>query len=341
MIDESLPRTRPFAADSVDWVTFAAGARFGLRYRPLTRSAAGGDYRVGLSIEELEPGRQGAPTHYHVREEEHLLILDGEVDVRIGARTYRMRAGDFVSFPAGQRAGHSMVNPGPATCRYLMIGENDPNEVAVYTDSGKALVRPLGRRAILDLLAARDYWHGEATGDPAPDPLVPDIRGDALTPEAEPRPPVSSDAVPWDVWGRGGDYGGRARHLSRAAAGPSYRVGVLIQEIEPGLRMCRSHYHTLEEEQALVLSGRPTLILGEERLAMSPGDYVYFPPGTAVGHAFVNEGAEPCRILTIGERNPADVCVYPVWGKVKVAGLGPGGTLFDIPPAGFGLVADD
>ena len=77
-----------------------------------------------------------------------------------------MKAGDYVCFPAGQKAGHCLVNIGDATCRYVIVGERNPNDVSVQTNSGKVLVRALGRGSIFDLAAKRGYWDGEDTGLP-------------------------------------------------------------------------------------------------------------------------------------------------------------------------------
>jgi uncharacterized cupin superfamily protein len=63
-----------------------------------------------------------------------------------------------------QKAGHCLVNRGSAVYRYVMIGERNPNEVAVYTDSKKVLVRALGRRALFDLAATRGYWPSARPG---------------------------------------------------------------------------------------------------------------------------------------------------------------------------------
>ena len=46
-----------------------------------------------------------------------------------------------------------------AVCRYVIIGENNPNESCVYPDSNKVSNRWLGER--YDRAAQRDYWHGE------------------------------------------------------------------------------------------------------------------------------------------------------------------------------------
>ena len=154
----------PIAAESVAWTEWNEVPRFGMRYRHLTSAAVGENYHVGFAIEELSPGKQTVPAHYHMLEEEHIYVLDGAVTLRLGAETHEMKAGDYVCFPAGQKAGHCLINNTDKVCRYIIVGENNPNEVAVYTDSNKVLVRSLGRREIYDRAATRGYWDGEETG---------------------------------------------------------------------------------------------------------------------------------------------------------------------------------
>ena len=163
MSTEEKPRP-PLAADSVAWTEWNEVPRFALRYRHLTSAAIGENYHVGFAIEELPPGKQTAPAHYHMLEEEHIYVLDGSATLRLGAETHQLQAGDYVCFPASQKAGHCMINNTDKVCRYIIVGERNPNEVVVYTDSNKVLVRSLGRREIYDRAATRDYWDGEETG---------------------------------------------------------------------------------------------------------------------------------------------------------------------------------
>lgn len=314
----------PIASSDVPWEEWSEGTRFRSRFRHLTRAAAGRDYRVGLAIEELDPGRQSAPAHYHVFEEEHVYILEGSLTLRYGPERYPMKAGDYACFPAGRKAGHCLVNEGDAVCRYVVLGEHNPNEVAVYTDSSKVLVRGLGRRTVLDLAARRGYWHGEDTGapqaDPSPTPIEPD----------PPVPPIAEPDLPWEPSYEAGPFGGRAKHLTFAAVGRTYHVGVMIEAPAPAKRLAPRHYHMVEEEQALILEGEVTLLLGDERHVMRAGDYVFFPAGRKVGHSFLNSGTGPCRYLMIGERSPHDVCVYPDSNKVMVAALKSEQDIFDM-----------
>lgn len=321
---------RPLSTEDVPWTEWSEVPRFGLRWRHLTRAAVGDGYHVGVAIEELPPGKQSAPAHWHLLEEEHVYVLEGSLTVRIGARSFPMRAGDYVCFPAGQQAGHCLVNETGAPCRYVIVGEREPNDVVVYPDSGKALVRGLGRRAIFDLAARRGYWDGEETGlPPGRSPPV-DAADEPAASPTEPKPPISAADVPWDETSVGTRFGGRARHLTHAAVGAGYHVGVLIESPAPGKRLAPRHYHMLEEEQALILDGQVTLLLGDERIELAAGDYVCFPAGVRVGHSFMNSGPGPCSYLMIGERNPNEICVYPDSNKVAVDGLRRRDGIFDM-----------
>lgn len=314
--------TKPISSRDVDWQGWTEGSRFGERYRHLTGASMGENYHVGVAIEELEPGRQSSPAHYHIFEEEHVYVLEGSLTVRMGAFSHEMKAGDYVCFPAGKKAGHCLINHSNATCRYVIVGERNPNEVAVYTDSNKVLVRSLGWRSILDLAAVRGYWHGENTGlqeSSAP----PDDAVTAIDASLKLNPPISSSNVQWDEKGLAGskEFGGRAKHLTFAAVGLDYRVGMRIESPAPGKRLAPKHYHMTEEEHVLILEGEVTLLLGDERHEMRAGDYVCFPAGQKVGHSFLNSGTADCSYLSIGERNPNDVCVYPDSNKVLIRAL--------------------
>ncbi|NJO12739.1 MAG: cupin domain-containing protein [Gammaproteobacteria bacterium] len=213
------------------------------------------------------------------------------------------------------------------------VGENNPNEVVVYTDTHKVLVRAVGRRAIFDMAAKRSYWEGENTGLPAGSRLP--AEGDLASPSSlqdEPRPPISSEGLDWDEEGVPGStrFGGRSRHLTHAAVGGGYRVGMVLEAPAPGMRLAPKHYHLLEEEHALILEGQVTLLVGSERHDMSAGDYVCFPAGLQIGHSFMNSGKGPCSYLMIGERNPDDVRVYPDSNKIAVQALRGREAIFDM-----------
>lgn len=148
--------SEPFAAEIAPLETFSHGERFGSSFRHLS-SFGGGDH-VGVALEELAPGKETNPSHYHMLEEEHAYILEGALTLKLGARSYVMKAGDYVCFPAGQKVGHSLFNHTGAPCRYLIIGERNPSDVIVYPESGRVSVRLTGEG--YSKAAAMDYWDG-------------------------------------------------------------------------------------------------------------------------------------------------------------------------------------
>jgi uncharacterized cupin superfamily protein len=147
----------PFDSARVPVETFTHGRRFGMSFRHL--SSFGGGTQVGVAMEVLQPGRQANPAHYHLLEEEHVLVLEGSLTLRLGAREYAMGPGHYVCFPAGQRVGHALINRGDAPCRYLVIGNPRAEDVAVHTDTGRVAVRLLG--TAYRGAATMDYWEGE------------------------------------------------------------------------------------------------------------------------------------------------------------------------------------
>lgn len=121
----------------------------------------------------------------------------------------------------------------------------------------------------------------------------------------------------WESYARGSRFA--SRDLPLGDLGGAVRIGAGIMVLDPGKQSCPFHYHHREEEHFYVLAGKCVLRSGEERYVMDAGDYVCFPPGTGVAHAFENPFAEPCRIFVVGNRDPDEVCVYPDSGKVLVS----------------------
>jgi len=144
------PPRGPIAIDSVPWTEFSEGVRFALKFRVLSDTRGADRRKIGVSHEELPPGKQSVPFHYHLVEEEHIVALEGECTLRLGEERHTLKAGDYVCFPAGQRAGHCLINETDKPFRFLMIGDHDPNEVAVYPDSRKILIRGLDRAIVRD-----------------------------------------------------------------------------------------------------------------------------------------------------------------------------------------------
>jgi uncharacterized cupin superfamily protein len=163
-MSEEKPRG-PIAIESVPWTEWEGGVRFGSRYRVLSDTRGDDKRKIGVSYEELPPGKQSVPFHYHMIEEEHIIALEGEATLRLGEERYPIKAGDYVGFPAGQRAGHCLINEGDKPFCFIMIGDNSPDEVCVYPDSGKIMILSLDR-LIQRKGESLDYFDGERKDEP-------------------------------------------------------------------------------------------------------------------------------------------------------------------------------
>jgi uncharacterized cupin superfamily protein len=149
----------PFEIGRVPWQEFWHGERFGMRYQQL--GSFGGGSQISVSMEVLPPGRQANPAHYHLLEEEHVLVLEGTLTLRLGDRRFSLACGHYVCFPAGQKIGHALINETDEACRYLVFGNPQPHDVAVYPDSGRVSVKLTGEGYRQS--ATMDYWDGLAS----------------------------------------------------------------------------------------------------------------------------------------------------------------------------------
>jgi uncharacterized cupin superfamily protein len=88
-------------------------------------------------------------------------VLSGRGMFRYGETLREIRPGDCIACPAGTGIAHQFANPFAEDLVFLGIGPNDPDEVCIYPDSGKVMVRSLHRVGYLEDV---DYLEGE----PAP-----------------------------------------------------------------------------------------------------------------------------------------------------------------------------
>lgn len=94
------------------------------------------------------------------------------------------------------------------------------------------------------------------------------------------------------------------------------RLGVRIEELLPGETSSVHHWHTAEEEHALLLQGALVLCLGDETRDLEAGDHVCFRANHPVAHHFENRSEAPARYLVFGERIEDDLVFYPERGEV-------------------------
>ena len=95
---------------------------------------AGGLSKIGFGLNELSPGCNTLPAHYHTLEEEHLYVLEGTGTLHLGDQTYPLAKGSYVNFPAGQEVPHFVSNESDVPLKYIMVGERIEGDEVIYAD---------------------------------------------------------------------------------------------------------------------------------------------------------------------------------------------------------------
>ncbi|HUB04220.1 MAG TPA: cupin domain-containing protein, partial [Solirubrobacteraceae bacterium] len=82
---------------------------------------------------------QAAPYHLHHANEELLVVLDGDLELRTPDGTRHVSKGAVVAFPAGAEGAHRLRNVTEAPARYLLVSTMRFPEVAEQLDTGTVL----------------------------------------------------------------------------------------------------------------------------------------------------------------------------------------------------------
>jgi len=133
-----------------------------------------GAKKLGYNLTIVPAGKRAFPFHSHHVNEEMFYVLEGSGEIRIGAETCPIKAGDFINCPAGgPETGHQIVNTmDDGELKYLAVSTSLYPEICQYPDTGKKLIRhywPAGQdngeetlRIILKEGEGQvDYWEGE------------------------------------------------------------------------------------------------------------------------------------------------------------------------------------
>jgi uncharacterized cupin superfamily protein len=95
---------------------------------------AGGLTQFGANLVILQPGAKSSLRHWHAREDEFVMVTQGELVLVQDEGETVMRLGDCAAFPAGDPNGHHFLNRTEAEARFLVVGTRAPAEVATYSD---------------------------------------------------------------------------------------------------------------------------------------------------------------------------------------------------------------
>jgi len=136
----------------------------GFRVRRARLAQQAGAKKIGMSLWEIPPGEAAYPYHWHVVDEEVIVVLDDGLSLRGADGDWRsLPAGEVVAFPVGEEGGHQLWNRGESTARFLSIssGPSEGDDIVIYPDSDKIGVYAQNVYELYRRDAAVDYWEGE------------------------------------------------------------------------------------------------------------------------------------------------------------------------------------
>lgn len=96
-----------------------------------------GSEKLGASVWELPPGEAAYPYHWHLTEEEMLVVIEGTPDLRTPAGWRTLEEGEMVAFPRGEEGAHQLMNRSAGTVRFLAFSTQPGTDIVMYPDSGK------------------------------------------------------------------------------------------------------------------------------------------------------------------------------------------------------------
>jgi uncharacterized cupin superfamily protein len=99
----------------------------------------------GVNLTTIKPGSASALRHWHVRQDEFVYILSGELVLVTDAGEQLLTAGMCAGFAAGDSNGHHLVNRSARDAAYLEVGDRIPGDAVTYPDDDIAAKSVDGR----------------------------------------------------------------------------------------------------------------------------------------------------------------------------------------------------
>ena len=96
--------------------------------------AAGGLTQFGANLVHLDPGAKSSLRHWHEREDEFLMVTEGQLTLIEDDGETPLAPGDCAAFPANAPNGHHLVNRSAGRASFLVVGTKSAIERAHYCD---------------------------------------------------------------------------------------------------------------------------------------------------------------------------------------------------------------
>ena len=122
--------------DQLNWTEMVHGEKIHHKRKNFTSELT--TNKIVASLYEIPPGKASWPFHYHMANEEVFFIIEGEGDLRSADKTIKVKAGDFIRFPVGEKGAHQLINTSEnRTLKYLDFGTTNHPDLVFMPDSNK------------------------------------------------------------------------------------------------------------------------------------------------------------------------------------------------------------
>ena len=88
----------------------------------------------GVNLTTIKPGAASALRHWHLKQDEFVYILEGELVLVSDGGEQTLTAGMAAGFPAGRADGHHLVNRSQRDAVYLEVGDRTAGDSGNYPD---------------------------------------------------------------------------------------------------------------------------------------------------------------------------------------------------------------
>ena len=136
--------TKPLARPALDPTTVTPRTGSGYPTDAMKSVVAGREKRMlgdalglttfGVNLTTLQPGAASSLRHWHLRQDEFVFVLEGELTLVTDEGEQTLGPGACAGFPGGVPNGHQLVNRTSKPATFLEVGDRLPGDGAEYPD---------------------------------------------------------------------------------------------------------------------------------------------------------------------------------------------------------------
>ncbi|MGP6089527.1 cupin domain-containing protein [Antarctobacter jejuensis] len=90
--------------------------------------------QFGVNLVRLAPGAMSSLRHWHERQDEFLVVTEGNLTLVDDTGETPLTPGDCCAFPAGDPNGHHIVNNSDGPGAFVVVGTRTETETGWYSD---------------------------------------------------------------------------------------------------------------------------------------------------------------------------------------------------------------